>query len=117
MRLSSSLNQTQDTSDFHEFQITEDDTALVESWRLAQVDLSSLGGPVNGWTWDCVVQEVDIATNSLLFEWRSLDHQNINETEFAISGSTGTSAANAFDYCHVRIGYYRAPYKLFCPSC
>lgn len=60
-----SLNQTADTSDFHDFQITADNTALVEAWRLVQTDLSAVNGPTDGWTFDCVVQEVDVAVGAV----------------------------------------------------
>lgn len=49
-------NQTENTADFHEFVITEDDTALVESWIVTgDVDLSAVNGSTNGYTWDCTL--------------------------------------------------------------
>jgi len=84
------LNQTADTADFHEFHILpqagENQTALVESWRLVSgVNLSTTEVPnatTNGWTFDCVFQEIELRTNSLLFEWRSLEHIPIEESYF-----------------------------------
>ncbi|GAA5912104.1 hypothetical protein JCM5296_000795 [Sporobolomyces johnsonii] len=96
------LNQTTNEADFHEFFITENDTALVESWRLTQADLTGANGTSDGWTWDCVFQEVDISgdNDTLLFEWRSLEHVSPSETYFEVNGN-GNSSENAFDYCHI----------------
>ena len=90
----STLNQTVNTADFHEFVITTNNTALIESWRVTETDLSSIGGPVDGWTFDCVFQEIDIQRNQLLFEWRSLEHVAIDETYFEIQNTSGTTQEN-----------------------
>jgi arylsulfotransferase ASST len=58
-------------ADFHEFFITPWNTALILADRPGTVDLTSLGlsahQPVN----DGVVQEIDIKTGKLLFQWDS----------------------------------------------
>ncbi|ORY63828.1 ASST-domain-containing protein [Leucosporidium creatinivorum] len=101
------LNETTegDNSDFHEFFITENNTALVESWRVTEADLSGVSGYDSAnpatWTWDCVFQEIDIETNTLLFEWRSLEHVDPSETYFEISDGSGNSSSNPFDHCHI----------------
>ncbi|GAA6009171.1 hypothetical protein JCM10207_004294 [Rhodosporidiobolus poonsookiae] len=98
-----SLNQTAETSDFHEFVITENNTALVESWRLAEADLTSAGGDGVGWTWDCVFQEIDISgdEDKLLFEWSSIEAGvSPGESYFLVDGN-GNSTDNAFDSCHI----------------
>jgi Arylsulfotransferase (ASST) len=48
--------------DLHEFELTPEGTALFFVYRTVR-------GVV-----DCVIQEVDVATGKLLFEWSSLDH-------------------------------------------
>lgn len=52
-----SLNETADTSDFHEMLISSNNTALVESWRTTQADLSAVSGYSEGtsWVYDCVL--------------------------------------------------------------
>lgn len=50
------LNQTAGESDFHDMTITPDNTAMMLAWRTVQADLSSVNGPSNGWTFDCVFQ-------------------------------------------------------------
>lgn len=63
---------------------------MVELWRLAETDLSSVGGPVEGFAWDCIIQEIDIVTDELLFEWRALDHVPVDETYYEITGDMGS---------------------------
>lgn len=48
------------------------------------------------------LQEIDIATNTLLFEWRSLEHVDPSETYFEIAGGAGNSSSNPFDHCHIK---------------
>jgi hypothetical protein len=85
-------------ADVHEFVITAQDTALITAYRHAAADLSGFGGPASGTVLSGVIQEIDIATGRLLFEWDSLDHIDLTETCQAFSGGT---AADPFDYFHV----------------
>ncbi|MBG6183111.1 hypothetical protein IWX65_001060 [Arthrobacter sp. CAN_A214] len=61
-------------ADFHDSTITPRDTMLISAYEPAEADLSELGGPTDGWVEEAVIQEIDIATGDVLFEWRSLDH-------------------------------------------
>jgi hypothetical protein len=87
-------------ADMHEFNITSQGTALIDSYKqYNNVDLTALGGKANGAVWSGMVQEIDIATGAVLFEWSSIDHVPVTETMTTLSG-TGTKA-NAFDYFHI----------------
>jgi hypothetical protein len=66
--------------DLHEFLITPEGTALLVAYVPETADLSSIGGPEDGEVWGGMVQEVDIETGEVLFEWRSLDHVGIEES-------------------------------------
>lgn len=59
--------------DEHEFLITPWDTAVFTTYGHTTADLTSLGGTADQPYLFCELQEVDIATNKLLFSWRS-DH-------------------------------------------
>jgi hypothetical protein len=61
-------------TDGHEFLLTPQGTALVTSYHQVPYDLSSVGGPTDGQAIDGIVQEIDIASGRVLFEWHSLDH-------------------------------------------
>jgi hypothetical protein len=68
------------TGDLHELLITSEDTALLVAYAPRRADLSPVGGPEDGPVWEGIVQEVDIETGEVLFEWRSLDHVGIEES-------------------------------------
>ncbi|KAK8201588.1 hypothetical protein M8818_005842 [Zalaria obscura] len=86
--------------DLHEFQITANDTALMTIYDIIPTDLSSIGGPKDGWIYDGIFQELDIASGELLFEWRASDHYAVEET-LAPVGKKGRSEEDAFDYFHI----------------
>lgn len=77
-------------SSSEQFTITPDDTAIIEDWRPRQVDLRSLGGAEDGWAFDCIVQEVNIETGELVWQWSSLDHVPVSETFYEVIGGAGT---------------------------
>ncbi|KAF9887496.1 hypothetical protein FE257_010213 [Aspergillus nanangensis] len=89
--------------DVHEFKITEQGTALITIYEICPADLSSLNGPVDGWIYDCLFQEINIETGELLFEWRAQDNYAINETYFTREDGKGSSpsSADAYDYFHI----------------
>jgi Arylsulfotransferase (ASST) len=87
-----------DKADLHEFVLTDQGTALLTVYRPARADLSALGGPTQGWVLSGVVQEIDVATGTLVFEWDSLDHVDVTETYLKFSGGTLDSP---FDYFHI----------------
>lgn len=63
-------------------------------------DLSSLNGPAAGWIYDGIVQEIDIGTGSLIFEWRASDHYQVSDTFLPINGK-GRTSDTAFDFFHI----------------
>jgi Arylsulfotransferase (ASST) len=83
--------------DLHEFVISPQDTALVTAVRPVTADLSGFGGPKQGVALEGVVQEIDIPSGRLLFEWNSLDHVPVTDTYVSFAGGT---AAAPFDYFH-----------------
>jgi outer membrane protein assembly factor BamB len=60
--------------DMHEFQLTPKGTALVDAYTPVQANLTSIGGQANGAVLDCVIQELDVKTGQVLWEWHSLGH-------------------------------------------
>ena len=87
-------------ADMHESAITSQGTMLLTSYPEVRADLSSLGGPKDGWVLEGVVQEVDIATGAVVFEWRSLDHVPVSDTYQPFRSGEGTQA-QPFDYFHL----------------
>ena len=66
--------------DVHEFLITPRDTALITIYHRLRVDLTDIGGPKQGLIWDGIVQEIDIPTGRVLFEWHSYPQIGIKES-------------------------------------
>jgi hypothetical protein len=81
--------------DSHEFALTPQGTALITIFHSVPFDLSSLGGSKDGEIVEGVVQEIDVATGHVLFEWHSLDHVPPGESyEPVVQG-------DAYDYFHI----------------
>ena len=60
--------------DFHEFLITPWNTALILADTISTANLTSLGLSAHQQVMDGVVQEIDIKTGKLLFQWESPGH-------------------------------------------
>lgn len=82
-------------ADTHEFQITPQNTALIDVVRPVKTNLSSMGGPRNGTVDDCVIQEIDIKTGKLLWSWDSLAHIPLRASYTRPAGSI------PWDYFHL----------------
>lgn len=83
--------------DIHEFNITPDDTALILGYRPKRQDTRGVkGGKRNDLAMQNVVQEIDIATGKLLFEWDANKHVAPSET-YTPRPSRSTIP---FDYIH-----------------
>ena len=80
--------------------ITADDTFIITSYLKIPADLSYYGKLHNGWIWDCLFQEINIATNELLFEWRATNYFRFEDCYHEPPPSAGTEE-NAFDYYHI----------------
>ena len=81
--------------DLHEFVITPHNTALVTSNEVVTGSLTSVGGTRFGQVVGGVVQELELPSGRLIWEWRSLEHVAVDETE--IKARPGPR----FDYFHI----------------
>jgi hypothetical protein len=61
-------------AELHEFQITPRGTAFLTCFAPAYTNLTSVGGPAKGGVIDGLIQEVDIKTGKVLWEWHALGH-------------------------------------------
>lgn len=80
-------------ADVHELLLTPAGTALITAYDAVQKDLTAVGGPASGTVLDSIVQEIDVRTGNVLFEWHSLDHVPITDTYAPVLA--------LFDYFHV----------------
>jgi hypothetical protein len=84
--------------DLHEFQITPQGTALITVYNGIDCNLSSVGGPRGGAVADTLLQEIDLRTGLVMFEWHSLDHVALSDSYAAARPGTQTTP---FDYFHI----------------
>jgi hypothetical protein len=88
--------------DLHEFTLTPRGTAYITVYHEVPADLSSVGGPKQGFVYDSVVQELDVATGDVKFEWHSLDHVPLAESMQANrEPAKNATSKRPLDYFHV----------------
>ena len=66
--------------DLHEFLLTSRGTALITIYSNIPADLTSVGGSAAGQLTEGVIQELDVPTGKVLFEWRSSAHIGLDES-------------------------------------
>jgi hypothetical protein len=84
-------------ADAHEFYITPWNTALITAYQHTTANLTSIGGPVDQAVVNGVVQEIDIATGQVLWQWNSADHVPYSASEQPLPAS----ASETWDWFHV----------------
>lgn len=82
-------------ADVHEFLLTSRSTALIPVYHRVPYDLSARGGPKQGEVWEGIVQELEIPSGKVLFEWHSLPEIGVDES-YAPVPKTGP-----YDYFHI----------------
>lgn len=85
------------TTDGHEFLITPWNTALILSYATATANLTSIGGSADQTVINGIVQEVDISTGRVLFQWNSEDHVPFSQSEQPLPASPSTP----WDWFHI----------------
>lgn len=83
--------------DLHDMRITPQGTALFPVYNVVRWDLSSVKGPKDGKVMEGIIQEIDIPTGRVLFEWHSLDHIGLDESYVGPSKDPN----EVFDYFHM----------------
>jgi Arylsulfotransferase (ASST) len=68
-------------ADLHEFRIGPDDTAYVTAFNPIRCNLRSVEGSADGTITDTAVQQIDMRTGLVRWEWHSLDHVAAAESE------------------------------------
>jgi hypothetical protein len=84
--------------DLHEFRITPQNTALITVYDAVDCNLSAVGGPAAGAIADTLLQEIDLKTGLVMYEWHSLDHVPLQN---AYDSAVHTSRREPFDYFHI----------------
>ncbi|KAI5923511.1 Arylsulfotransferase-domain-containing protein [Camillea tinctor] len=91
--------------DKHEFHIVNEETGLIQIYQPVARDLTAWGAsPEQQWIVNAIIQELDIATGELLFEWASLDWITPDEAILPINpgqAGSGYNSSDAWDYFHI----------------
>jgi hypothetical protein len=68
-------------ADLHDFQIAGDDIAYITAFNPIRCNLKSIKGASDGTITDTAIQEIDMRTGLVRWEWHSLDHVGVSESE------------------------------------
>jgi hypothetical protein len=83
-------------ADLHDFLITPQNTALLLAYNPVFAKASLIGQAHDRDVLDAVVQEIDIRTGAVLFEWHSLGNVGLDESYLTMP----TSTSEPYDYVH-----------------
>jgi hypothetical protein len=83
-------------ADLHDFQLQPHEIAYVTAYNPIRCDLASVDGVRDGAIVDTAVQQIDVKTGLVRWEWHSLDHVGASESE--VQTPHGTTP---WDYFHL----------------
>ncbi len=83
-------------ADLHDFQIAPHDIAYITAFNPIRCDLSPVKGSPDGAIVDTAIQEIDMKTGLVRWEWHSLDHVGASESE--VEAPTDTTP---WDWFHI----------------
>ncbi len=83
-------------ADLHEFRLEPEGTAWIDMFDPIEMNLSHYGGLSDGVITDSVIQEIDVKTGLVMWEWHALGHIPISE-----SHNPAPKASYPWDYVHI----------------
>ncbi|CAG8126496.1 unnamed protein product [Penicillium salamii] len=90
--------------DMHELNIVNNATAVITTWLDTRPsNLSSVGGPSDGYLRTTGFQEIDIETQAVSFLWDPADHIEIDDSQMELGRKwgDGVSPETGWDYFHI----------------
>ena len=85
------------SADLHEFKLTRQGTALIAAVYPVHWDASSIHRSKHAIVFDCVIQEIDVKTGLVEYQWDSLDHIPLSASYTTFPPKSGAP----FDYFHL----------------
>jgi hypothetical protein len=82
-------------ADLHEFLITPQGTAWIDAFDPVQLNLAKIGGLADAYVNDSIVQEIDIKTGLVMWEWHAFGHIPLSASHSAVPHT------NNWDYVHI----------------
>ena len=83
-------------ADLHQFTLTPSGTAWIDAYDPVDMNLSSVGGSRHGVVTDGVIQEIDVKTGLVMWEWHALGHLPL-----ADSYASMEYGSHPWDYAHL----------------
>jgi hypothetical protein len=83
-------------ADLHDFQIVPHDISYTTAFNAIRCNLSSVDGASDGVILDTAVQEIDMKTGLIRWEWHSVDHVAASESE-----TPAPKSAAPWDWFHI----------------
>ncbi len=83
-------------ADLHQFRLTPQGTAWIDEFDPIRMGTTALRGPANGVLTDSVVQEIDVKTGLVMWEWHALGHIPEHDSYNPIPHN-----GNPWDYIHL----------------
>jgi Arylsulfotransferase (ASST) len=83
-------------ADLHDFQLASHDVAFITAFNPIRCNLKAVKGSADGAIVDTAVQEIDIKTGLVRWEWHSLDHIRASESE-----SEPSKSSTPWDWFHL----------------
>ncbi len=88
-------------NDMPDMRVTRDNTILLATYETVSFDCSAVGGPTEAPLQDSGFQEMDPATNKVLFEWSARKHFNVSDSFAKYDGEFGVGSPAGFDFFHL----------------
>jgi len=85
-------------ADLHEIRLTPEGTAWIDIFDPIRTDLAAVHGRADGVLSDSIVQEIDVKTGLVMWEWHALGHVPIGESKNPVPAQ-GTTYP--WDYVHI----------------
>ncbi len=84
-------------ADLHDFVLTPEGSAWITAFAPVRVNLRPFGGSTDGIIEDGVVQEIDVETGLVMFDWHALGHVPISASYVTVPHIAG----ELFDFFHL----------------
>jgi hypothetical protein len=87
--------------DLHAFQIAKRDTAMFTVFDAVRCNLAHYHGPSNGAVADTVLQDIDLKTGLVRYEWHALDYVSMSDSYVPME--TNGTQLSPWDWFHINV--------------
>ncbi|KAM3430307.1 hypothetical protein NHJ13734_007798 [Beauveria thailandica] len=88
-------------NDVPDMRVTRENTILLATYETVSFDCSAVGGPAEAPLQDGGFQEIDPATNKVIFEWSARGHFNLSDSLATYDVNFGVGSPLGFDFFHL----------------